>query len=153
MPPSGTPTGRWCGAAAAFLVRNGPVSPQDRWEEDPGYAPFTIAVEIAALLAAAELADAAGETTAAEYLRETADAWNARIERWLYVAGTDLATRHGVDGYYVRVAEPDTRGRRLAVRRVRAHQEPAAGSVIRARLFPGQPGCPCLRALRAACRR
>jgi glucoamylase len=93
--------------AAEFLVANGPVSPQDRWEEDPGYAPFTLAAEIAALLVAAEMADAAAATTAAEYLRETADAWNARIERWLYVTGTELASQHGVDGYYVRVAEPD----------------------------------------------
>jgi GH15 family glucan-1,4-alpha-glucosidase len=45
--------------------------------------------------------------TAAVYLRETADAWNASIERWLYVTGTELAIAHGVDGYYVRVAEPD----------------------------------------------
>jgi glucoamylase len=93
--------------AAAFLVQNGPVSPQDRWEEDPGYSPFTIAAEIAALLVAADLADAAANMTAATYLRETADAWNASIERWLYVAGTTLAQQHGVEGYYVRVAEPD----------------------------------------------
>jgi glucoamylase len=93
--------------AATFLVRNGPVSQQDRWEEDPGYSPFTIAVEIAALLAAADLADAVVDTTAAEYLRETADTWNASIERWLYVSGTELARQCGVDGYYVRVAEPD----------------------------------------------
>jgi glucoamylase len=93
--------------AAAFLTRNGPVSPQDRWEEEPGYAPFTIATEIAALVVAAELAVAAGETVAASYLRETADAWNASIERWLYVKGTELADHHGVEGYYVRVAVPD----------------------------------------------
>lgn len=93
--------------AAAFLVRNGPVSPQDRWEEDPGYSPFTIAAEIAALLVAAELAEAQGCTAAAAHLRETADAWNANIERWLYVTGTPLARTYGVDGYYVRVAEPD----------------------------------------------
>ena len=48
--------------AAAFLARNGPVSPQDRWEEEPGYAPFTVATEIAALLVAADLADAASNT-------------------------------------------------------------------------------------------
>ena len=93
--------------AAAFLARNGPVSPQDRWEEEPGYAPFTLATEVAALLVASELAEATGNTTAAVYLRETADAWNASIERWLYVTGTELAAAHGVDGYYVRVAEPD----------------------------------------------
>jgi len=45
--------------------------------------------------------------TAAVYLRETADAWNASIERWLYATGTELALAHGVEGYYVRVAEPD----------------------------------------------
>ena len=93
--------------AAAFLVCLGPVSPQDRWEEEPGYAPFTIAAEIAALLVAAELADASSNQTAAEYLRETADAWNASIERWLYVTDTALARLHEVDGYYVRIAEPD----------------------------------------------
>jgi glucoamylase len=93
--------------AAAFLVRNGPVSAQDRWEEEPGYAPFTIAAEVAALIVAAELADAASDHTAADYLRETADSWNANIERWLYVEGTDLARLHAVEGYYVRVGEPD----------------------------------------------
>jgi glucoamylase len=93
--------------AAVFLARNGPVSPQDRWEEQPGYSPFTIATEIAALLVAADLADAASNVTAADYLRETADAWNASIERWLYVQGTELAQLHGVDGYYIRVAQAD----------------------------------------------
>jgi glucoamylase len=96
--------------AASFLVRNGPVSPQDRWEEQPGYSPFTIATEIAALLVAADLADASANPIAADYLRETADAWNASIERWLYVQGTGLAQLHGVDGYYVRVAQPDDGG-------------------------------------------
>jgi glucoamylase len=93
--------------AAAFLARNGPVSPQDRWEEQPGYAPFTVATEIAALLVAADLADAASNTIAAQYLRETADAWNVSIERWLYVQGTELAQLHNVEGYYVRVAPPN----------------------------------------------
>jgi glucoamylase len=86
------------------LVRNGPVTPQDRWEEDPGYSPFTLAVEIAALLVAADLADQNGEPEVAGYLRETADTWNANIERWTYVAGTDLAHDAGVEGYYVRIA-------------------------------------------------
>jgi len=94
--------------AAAYLAGNGPASPQDRWEESPGYSPFTVAAAIAALLVAAEMADETSDTTAAAYLRETADAWNAGIERWLYVTGTDLAHQHAVAGYYVRVAQPDT---------------------------------------------
>lgn len=104
-----SPQGFWpmVRQAASFLVRNGPVTQQDRWEEDGGYTPFTLAAEIAALLAAADLAEIAGEGTLAPYLRETADAWNDRIERWLYVQGTDLARRTGVDGYYVRISPPD----------------------------------------------
>ncbi len=93
--------------AAGFLVRNGPVTPQDRWEEDPGYSPFTLAVEIAALLVAADMADQNGEPDVAGYLRETADVWNANVERWTYVAGSDLARTVGVDGYYVRIAPPE----------------------------------------------
>jgi glucoamylase len=97
-------------AAAAFLVRNGPVTPQDRWEEDGGYTPFTLAAEIAALLVAAEWAEQSGEGELAPYLRATADSWNAQIERWVYVQGTPLAQRCRVAGYYVRIAEGDSDG-------------------------------------------
>src|SRR5438094_940349 len=93
--------------AAGFIVRNGPVTQQDRWEEDPGYSPFTLAVEIAAILVAAELATAHGDVTLAQYLRETADAWNASIDRWIYVTDTDWARKIGVDGYYVRIGPVD----------------------------------------------
>jgi glucoamylase len=93
--------------ASAFIVQNGPVTPQDRWEEDPGYSPFTLAVQIAALVCAADLAEANGEPAVAAYLRETADAWNDNIERWTYVTGTDLAREKGVKGYYVRIAPPE----------------------------------------------
>ncbi len=47
--------------AAGFLALNGPVTQQDRWEEDAGYSPFTLAVEIAGLVVAADLADSVGE--------------------------------------------------------------------------------------------
>ncbi len=90
--------------AAGFLARNGPVTQQDRWEEDGGYSPFTLAVEVAALVVAADFADGAGETLLARFLRETADSWNDQIERWTYVTGTDIAQRVGVEGYYVRIA-------------------------------------------------
>ncbi|HEX4610499.1 MAG TPA: glycoside hydrolase family 15 protein [Urbifossiella sp.] len=93
--------------AVGYLVWNGPVTPQGRWEGDGGYSPFTVAAEIAALLVAADLATENGESGLAPYLRETADVWNAGIERWMYVTGTDLAKRVGVDGYYVRLGRPD----------------------------------------------
>jgi len=94
--------------AASYLVKNGPITEQDRWEENAGYSTFTIAVEIAALLIAAEYADHNNEPQLAAYLRETADSWNANIERWTYVTGSDLAKFVGVDGYYVRISSKGT---------------------------------------------
>lgn len=60
------------------------------------------------MLAAADLADGVAESGIASYLRETADAWNAGVERWTWVTGTELAQKVGVEGYYVRIAPPDT---------------------------------------------
>ena len=96
--------------AASFLLRNGPVTQQDRWEEDAGYSPFTLAAEISALLAAAEIADLTGHSEQAQTMRDTADAWNDNIERWVYSSGSDLAQQLGVPGYYVRIAPPETDG-------------------------------------------
>jgi len=93
--------------AAQFIVQNGPVTQQDRWEENAGYSPFTLAAEIAALLIAADMAEMNNEPAASAYLRETADTWNANIEHWVYVADTTLARHIGVEGYYVRIAPPD----------------------------------------------
>lgn len=94
--------------ASTFILRNGPVTGQDRWEEDGGYSPFTLAVEIAGLLAAADLADRLAEPRIAAYLRETADIWNSLIEQWTYATDTALSRQIGVDGYYVRIAPPET---------------------------------------------
>jgi glucoamylase len=89
--------------ASSFIINNGPSTNQDRWEENAGYSPATIAVEIAGLLAAADMADRLQKPDTAKFLRDTADAWNAGIDSWLYVAGTDLAAKCGVAGYYLRL--------------------------------------------------
>jgi glucoamylase len=91
--------------AAGYLARNGPVSPQDRWEEDPGYSPFTVGAEIAALLAAADLADLNHEAGSAAYLREIADVWQVSIDRWMYASDTEWCRKFNVAGYYERIAE------------------------------------------------
>src|SRR5579863_3743001 len=96
--------------AVSFILRNGPVTQQDRWEEDAGYSPFTLAAEISALLAGADIADLTGHPDQAQTMRDTADAWNANIERWVYACGGDLAQQLGVEGYYVRIAPPDSDG-------------------------------------------
>lgn len=94
--------------AAAFIAANGPVTQQDRWEEDGGYSPFTMAAEIAALLIAADMAQSLGQAEPAEFLRHMADTWNFNMERRTYAVNTDLARQVGVEGYYVRITPPPT---------------------------------------------
>ncbi|MGA2553072.1 MAG: glycoside hydrolase family 15 protein, partial [Burkholderiaceae bacterium] len=101
--------------AARFILVNGPITAQDRWEEDGGYAPFTLAVVIASLLVCADLAEELGQTEDADFLRASADAWNSQIESWTYVEDTPLAREAGVSGYYVRIAPPEAAERGTAV--------------------------------------
>ncbi|HMK95967.1 MAG TPA: glycoside hydrolase family 15 protein [Acidimicrobiales bacterium] len=89
-------------AAASYLAQNGPLSPEDRWEENPGASPFTLAVEVAALAAAADWLDGADR----DYALGLADCWNERIEEWTYLTNTELAQHYGVAGHYVRIG-PD----------------------------------------------
>ena len=83
-----------------FIARNGPISQQDRWEEDTGINTFTLSVCIAALVeGAAWLTPGARAFTLA-----LADYWNAHIETWTAVYDTALARRSGANGYYIRNA-------------------------------------------------
>ena len=88
--------------ALTFLVRHGPVSDQDRWEEDAGVNTFTLAVCISALVAGAAYLPADGRELALAF----ADYWNAQLEEWTAVRDTPLARRYGVPGYYLRIAPP-----------------------------------------------
>ena len=106
--------------AARFVLRNGPCTGQDRWEEDAGLSTFTLAVTISALLAAAELADMHGAPPEATLMREMADSWNASVEDWTYATGTDLASTAGVPGYYVRIAPPEGLDGTLIIKNRRA---------------------------------
>ncbi len=95
--------GRMIKAAAGFIARTGPLTQQDRWEENAGLTTSTLAPVVAALVVAGDhLAE-----PAATYCRELADDWNASIEEWTYVEGSRLAREHGVAGHYVRIASPD----------------------------------------------
>ena len=86
--------------AADFILRHGPRTDQDRWEEKPGYSPATIAAEIAGLVCAAEIARINGDSVGKNYL-ETADNWARNVERW-----TVTRTEHDA-GYYLRITEND----------------------------------------------
>jgi glucoamylase len=86
--------------ALSYIVRNGPQSDQDRWEESAGLNTFTLAACIAALVSGAGYL----EPDARDLALGFADYWNSRLEDWTAVFDTPLARQFGIPGYYVRVA-------------------------------------------------
>lgn len=93
--------------AIQYLIKYGPVTMQDRWEEDGGYNAFTLACEISALLVGADFYEKKGLNKEALYLREIADYWNFNIENWTYVTNTSFCKKFAVEGYYVRITPDD----------------------------------------------
>jgi glucoamylase len=87
--------------AADFIVRRGPRTDQDRWEEKPGYSPSTIAAEIAGLVCAAEIAKGNGDAGAATKYLDTADVWVQNVEKWTIVKAA------AAPSYYLRITEND----------------------------------------------
>ena len=65
---------------ANYLVSNGPTTPQERWEENGGYSPATMAAEIAGLICAASIAETNGATSQAATYRSTALSWAAEVD-------------------------------------------------------------------------
>jgi len=98
--------------AIGFIARNGPMTQQDRWEENGGANTFTLAVTIAALVAGAALLD----DEERDYALSLADCWNERLERWTYVKEGPLCEKTGAEGYYMRIAPPKSDGDTVMVR-------------------------------------
>jgi glucoamylase len=69
-------------AAADFVVAHGPSFGSERWEEQGGYSPSTIAAEIAGLVAAGVLADRNGDPARARVYRATADHFQRSVKGW-----------------------------------------------------------------------
>jgi glucoamylase len=85
--------------AADFLLSRGPFTEQERWEEEAGYSPSTIAAEIAGLVCAAEIANINNEARSAAIYLAKADEWVANVERWTATTNGPMA-----DGnYYLRI--------------------------------------------------
>jgi glucoamylase len=68
--------------AADFIVDHGPNYGVERWEEHPGYSPSTLAAEIAGLVAAGHLANAAGDPVRAHVYLATADYYQRNVKNW-----------------------------------------------------------------------
>ena len=100
--------------SADYVARNGPATAQERWEEEAGYSPSSIAAEIAGLACAGALAAEAGHDADALVWTALADDWASRVESWC--ATVTGGNRHDVpEPYYLRVArdgDPDAGHRR-----------------------------------------
>ncbi|ESP88125.1 glycoside hydrolase family 15 protein [Candidatus Halobonum tyrrellensis] len=87
--------------SADYVVRNGPATAQERWEEEAGYSPSSIAAEIAGLACAGKLAVETGAEADALVWLALADKWTRGVDDWTAtMTGTDL---HTETPYYVRV--------------------------------------------------
>lgn len=87
--------------AAAFLIRHGPATDQERWEEASGYSPSTLAATIAALICAADLGEAHGETENARFLCEYADFLESHLEDWTVTTQGELVP--DIPRHYIRI--------------------------------------------------
>ena len=87
--------------AAEFLVAHGPSDGVERWEEQTGFSPSTIAAEIAGLVAAGQIAGQNGDPAAARVFLATADAFQRDVI-------PETVTTNGPDAsspYFIRVSK------------------------------------------------
>ena len=87
--------------AADFLVAHGPSYGVERWEEQSGYSPSTIAAEIAGLTAASAIAKQHGDTADAQLYQATADDFQRNIKNWTVTStGPDSSSP-----YFIRLSK------------------------------------------------
>jgi len=91
-------------AASAFLTRYAPVTQQERWEENAGYSPSTLAAVISALVCAADIMRAHGAAELGSFLEEYADWIEAHLDEWCTTTRGVLLP--DVPHHYMRIRPP-----------------------------------------------
>ncbi len=91
--------------AAGFLVRHAPITHQDRWEENSGYSPSTLAAVIGGLICAAEIARDHESVELAEFLEQFADWIELHLEDWTVT--NDGVLLPDVKRHYMRIRPPE----------------------------------------------
>jgi glucan 1,4-alpha-glucosidase len=86
--------------AADFLIAHGPSFGSERWEEQSGYSPSTIAAAIAGLVAAADLAKANHDDASAAVWLGVADDWQRSVKGWTVTTTGPFAPR-----YFIRLSK------------------------------------------------
>ena len=87
--------------AANFIAAHGPAFGVERWEEQSGYSPSTIAAEIAGLVAAADIARVNGDAASAAVWLGVADDWQRSIKGWTVTTTGPLAAHP----YFIRLSK------------------------------------------------
>ena len=88
-------------AAANFLIAHGPSFGPERWEEQSGFSPSTIAAEIAGLVAAATIAKQHGSAADARIWLATADQFQRSIKGWAVTTNGPLSS----SPYFIRLSK------------------------------------------------
>ncbi len=117
--------------ACAFLIRKGPATCQDRWEEAGGYSPATLASNIAALICAAEMLEAAGDPNTAEFARIYADFLESHVEKWTVTNHGTLLP--GVKRHYIRINPA------ISLDGSVGDEDPDMGELVLSNQKPGDP--------------
>jgi glucoamylase len=87
--------------AADFLVAHGPSDGVERWEEQSGFSPSTIAAEIAGLTAAAHIARVNRDRAHARIYQATADYFARNIKAWTVTT----TGPYGTGRYFIRLSK------------------------------------------------
>jgi glucoamylase len=116
--------------AAGYLIQKGPVTPQERWEENSGYSPSTLAACIAALMCASNFSRQRKEEKMALFLEEYADFLESHIETWTVT--TQGALVPGIPRHYLRILPIDPTDRQ-------PQEDPNAGILEIKNIEPGKP--------------
>jgi glucoamylase len=116
--------------AASYLLRHGPVTQQERWEEASGYSPSTLASNIAALIGAAYFCRQRADKATAEYLEQYADFLESHIDAWTVTTEGTLVP--GIPRHYIRILPDDVDNPDPA-------EDPNSGILKIANLAPGTP--------------
>jgi len=91
--------------ASGFLVKKAPITHQERWEENAGYSPSTLASVVTALICAAEMTRARDGEEYAVFLEDFADWIEGHLEDWTVT--NDGVLLPEVKRHYMRVRPPE----------------------------------------------
>ena len=117
-------------SAARYLIEHGCVTPQERWEENSGLSPSTLASNIAALVCASVFAAERGDEATSRYLAEYADFIESHIEAWTVTNNGVLVP--GIKRHYIRITPAQVDGEM-------PNENPDHGTVAIRNRAPGEP--------------